>query len=153
MAKQEIQKTFTYEGLGFPVILHNAPMVEVRGIWTLDIDLNILQKVVLLSLAHQPTDLSGNQIYFIRTWLGLSQTQFSHLLGVTHPAIVKWEKAKDSPAKISLTTQRDLRLLLLDKLLGKDKDFRQAFRLIHSTVFTDRVLPLEFDVPTDLAAI
>jgi DNA-binding transcriptional regulator YiaG len=153
MAKQKIEKEFIYEGLGFPIILRNVPMIELRGIWTLDLDLNVLQKVVLLALAHHPTDLTGNQVQYIRSWLNMTQVEFGNLFGVTHPAVVKWEKAGDKASKINLTTQRDLRLLLLDKLLSKDEDFRKAFRIVHITKFSREINLLEFDVPIDLVAI
>lgn len=153
MKKQKIEKEIIYKGLGFPIILRNVPMIELRGIWTPDIDLNILQKVVLLALAHHPVELTGNQIYFIRTWLGLTQVEFGKLLGVTHPAIVKWEKTGNSLSKMNLTTQRELRLLLLDQLLTKDEDFRKAFKIVHKTEFKSKIDLLEFDVPLDLAAV
>ena len=153
MARQKIEKEFVYEGLGFPVLLKNVPMIEIRGVWTLDIDLNILQKVVLLALAHHPTDLTGNQVRYIRLWKNMTQVEFGKLLGVTHPAVVKWEKAGDKASKMNLTTQRDLRLLLLDKLLSKDEDFRKAFRIVHVTNFSSRIHLLELDVPTDLMAV
>ena len=153
MKKQKVEKEIVYEGLGFPIILRNVPMIELRGVWTLDIDLNILQKVVLLALAHHPSDMTGNQIHFIRNWLGLTQTEFGKLFGVTHPAVVKWEKAGNKGSKINLTTQRDLRLWLLDQLLSKDDDFRRAFKIIHRTDYSHPIEPLEFDVPTDLVAI
>ncbi len=153
MKKQKIEKEWIYEGLGFPIVLRNVPMIELRGIWTLDVDLNILQKVVLLALAHHPSDLTGNQIRFIRTWLGLTQSEFGKLFGVTHPAIVKWEKTENRGSKMNLTTQRDLRLLLLDRLLTRDDDFRRAFKIVHITKFTSTIQLLEFDVPIDLVAV
>jgi hypothetical protein len=153
MKKQKVEKEIFYEGLGFPIILRNAPMIELRGVWTLDIDLNILQKIALLALAHHPSDLTGNQIHFIRNWLGLTQTEFGKLFCVTHPAVVKWEKAGNKRAKINLTTQRDLRLWLLDQLLTKDDDFRKAFKIVHMTDYSHGIEPLEFDVPTDLVAV
>lgn len=153
MKKQKIEKEIVYEGLGFPVILRNVPMIELCGIWTLDIDLNIFQKVVLLALAQHPSDMTGNQIRFIRNWLGFTQTEFGKLFGVTHPAVVKWEKSGNKGSKINLTTQRDLRLWLLDQLLTKDADFRRAFKFIHMTDYSHRIEPLEFDIPIDLVAI
>lgn len=150
---EKLLKEIIYEGLGFPIILRNVPMIELRGIWTPDINLNVLQKVVLLSLAHHPSDLTGNQIRFIRTWLGLTQTEFGKVFGVTHPAIVKWEKTGDTGSKMSLTTQRDLRLLILDHLLVQDDEFRQAFKIVHMTDYIHKIQTLEFDVPTDLVAV
>lgn len=153
MNKHKIEKQTIYEGLGFPVTLYNVPLIELRGTWTLDIDLNLLQKVVLLALAHHPSDLTGNQIRFIRNWLALTQSEFGKLFGVTHPAVVKWEKTGNKGSKMSLTTQRDLRLWILDKLLAKDDDFRRAFKIAHTTDYSCPAEPLEFDVPIDLVAI
>lgn len=153
MTKQKIEKEYVYEGLGFPIILKNVSMIELRGIWTPDINLNVLQKIVLLALAHHPADLTGNQIRFIRLWLQLTQVEFGKLLGITHPAIVKWEKSENKTAKMNLTSQRDIRLLLLDKLLTRDDDFRKAFRTVHITKFSTKTTPLEFDAPKDLVAV
>lgn len=153
MKKRKIQKEVIYEGLGFPIVLRNAPMIDLRGVWALDIDLNILQKAVLLGLAHHPSDLTGNQIRFIRLWLGLTQSEFGKLFGVTHPAVVKWEKEGNKSSKITLTTQRDLRLWLLDQLLAKDEDFRKAFKIVHMNDYSHPLQPLEFDVPTELVAV
>ena len=153
MKKQKIEKEIIYEGLGFPIILRKVPMVELRGIWTPDIDLNVLQKVVLLALAHHPVDLTGNQIRFIRTWLGLTQSDFGKLFGVTHVAIVKWEKTGNTASKMNLSTQRDLRLYLLDQLLTRDEDFRKAFKIIHTTTYTGKIDLLAFEVPIDLVAV
>jgi len=153
MKKQKIEKEIIYEGLGFPIVLINVSMVELRGIWTPNIDLNVLQKVVLLSLAHYPADLTGNQIHFIRTWLSLTQSDFGKLFGVTHPAIVKWEKTGNTVSKMNLSTQRDLRLYLLDQLLVRDEDFRKAYKIIHKTEYTSKIDLLKFDVPIDLVAV
>lgn len=54
---------------------------------------------------------------------------------------------------MNLTTQRDLRLLLLDRLLTRDDDFRRAFKIVHITKFTSTIQLLEFDVPIDLVAV
>lgn len=153
MKKLKVEKEYVYEGLGFPVVLRNVPMIELRGIWAVDVDLNLLQKVVLLALAHHPSDLSGNQIRFIRSWLDLTQSEFGKLFGVTHPAVVKWEKTANKGSKMNLTTQRDLRLWLLDHLLTKDDDFRKAFKIVHMTDYSQAVEPLEIDVPIDLVAV
>lgn len=150
--KRKVVKSFVYQGLGFPVILNHVPVIEVRGVWTPDVDLNLLQKVVLLGLAHQRSDLTGNQIRFIRTWLSFNQSDFGRLLGVTHPAVVKWEKRGNRPARITVTTQRALRMMVIDRLLRKDEEFRQAFRIISELEFVDTSRSLEINAPEDLVA-
>ncbi|MEL7431605.1 MAG: hypothetical protein AAGI90_03635 [Chlamydiota bacterium] len=83
----------------------------------------------------------------------MNQTEFGKLFGVTHPAVVKWEKTGNQGSKMHLTTQRDLRLWLLDQLLAKDADFRRAFKMIHMIEYSQPIAPLAFDVPTDLVAV
>lgn len=153
MKKQKIEKEFTYEGLGFPIILYNVPMIQLRNNWVLDLDLNMLQKIVLLTLAHHPYEITGNQVRFVRNFFNLTQKKFGQLFGVSHPAIVKWEKCENQSTKMSLTTQRDLRLWVLDQLLSKDEDFRKGFKLIHTNEYSSQVKHIELNVPTDLVAV
>jgi len=153
MKRRKIEKEFEYLGLGFPVILFKVPMVEVRGVWTPEIDYSLLQRVVLRALAHYSSSLTGNHVRFIRSWLGLTQTAFGELFGVTHTAVVKWEKANDRSSKIVLTTERELRMVILDQLLKKAEDFRNAYRVIHGLDFRAEPEPVEVDTQIDLVAI
>lgn len=153
MEDHKIESRFVYEGLGFPVVLHNVPMIKLRGEWALDINMNHFQRAVLLALAYHPFDLTGDHIRYIRSWLRLSYEKFGALFGVTHPAVVKWEKAKERSAKISLSTQREIRLHILNRLLKNDYEFRNAYRRIQKVEFQSRSKPIELDAPTDLVAI
>lgn len=153
MSQQKIQEEFIYEGLGFPIVLKNVPMIYIRDSWVLNIKLNLFQKVVLLGLAFHEYILTGNQIKFIRLWLGLTQTEFGNLLGVTHPAVVKWEKYENESSKMTLTTQRDLRFLILDRLLCEDKIFRKAFRNVFERKFSNTRQPLHFDVQKEFETV
>ena len=153
MKKRKVEKELLYYGLGFPVVISNVPMVEVRGDWAPDIDLNMLQKVVLRFLAHYPSALTGDHIRFIRSWLELTQAEFGKLFGVTHTAVVKWEKAREKSAKIALTTEREIRMVILDHLLKKAEDFRNAYRVIHRLEFSGEPTPVEINSQLDLIAI
>jgi len=135
MKKQKLEKRYVYQGLGFPVVLLNVPMIEIREIWTPDIDYNILQKAVLHGLATRSSALTGNHIKFIRSWFGLTLADFGDLFGVSHAAVIKWGKSANRSAKISLTTERDIRLLILYRILKKAADFRNAFWSIHQHDF------------------
>ena len=89
--KTKIEKTYMFEGLGFPVHLTNVPMVEMRGEFILDIDFNKLQKAVLLHLCHKKTPLTGNEIKFIREYFSFTTIVFGYLFGYSHNAVLKWE--------------------------------------------------------------
>jgi len=98
--KKNIVKQFRYEGFGFPIDLLDVPVRNIRGIEVPDINYNILQRIVFEGLSHKPVPLTGNEIRFIRQSLDMTLTEFAKHFGLTHPAIVKWEKAKDDFANI-----------------------------------------------------
>jgi DNA-binding transcriptional regulator YiaG len=96
--------TFVYEGLGFPVKLIDTPMKKVFGEWVIDIDMNALQMFVFKSLIHKPYPLTGKEMRFMRKFMGMSTMEFGENLGVSHAAVVKWEKeqAKVGPIQVKL---------------------------------------------------
>lgn len=141
----KIAKSVVYEGFGFPIILQNVPMVEVRGIWTPHLQWNKLEKIVLLLLAQQHYELTGYQIRFIRHCMQLNQRDFAKLFGVTHAAVVKWERSANTPVRMHLMTQTAIRLCVLDELLKDDSQFRDNYRSIRSIDFEHTCKSLEID--------
>lgn len=121
-------KRFVYEGLGFPVVLVNVPLVKKRNIWTPAIDYNKLQKQALVALTLKPIALTGNEVHFIRTYFQMTLESFGKHFGVTHPAVLTWEKMSNKPAKINPTTELCIRLFILEKLKMSNQVFRDTFR-------------------------
>ncbi|HSX26861.1 MAG TPA: hypothetical protein VLE89_07655 [Chlamydiales bacterium] len=126
--KTKKAKRFVYEGLGFPVVLINVPLVNKRGVWTPAIDYNKLQKQVLVALAHKPVALTGNEVHFIRAYFEMTLENFGKHFGVTHVAVLMWEKMGNKPGKINPTTELCIRLFVLEKLKMNNQVFRDAFR-------------------------
>lgn len=152
MKKRKIEKSYLYCGFGFPILLEDVPMVEVRGIWAPEINYNTLQKVVLLALCYQPTSLSGNQIRFIRKYFEMTLDKFAKKFGITHAAVLKWEKKGDNPAKILEGYEKEIRLFVLDQILSDAKEFRLAFRKIFEQSYKlPKGDPLHVDVPLELS--
>jgi len=127
MEKKKVKK-FIYEGLGFPLILMDVTMVKKRDVWTPAIDYNKLQKEVLLALSHKPFSLTGNEIYFIRGYFEMTLEKFGNQFGVTHAAVLNWEKMGNKSAKINATTELCIRLFILEKLKINNQIFRDTFR-------------------------
>jgi DNA-binding transcriptional regulator YiaG len=127
MEKKRV-KRFTYEGLGFPIILIDVLLVKVRDIWTPAIDYNKLQKTVLLALSHKPFPLSGYEVHFIRAYFEMTLEAFGKNFGVTHVAVINWEKTKNKPAKINPAVELFIRLFILEKLKINNQVFRDTFR-------------------------
>ena len=109
--------------------------------------------MVLCALANSPSALTGNHIRFIRSWFSATQAEFGKLFGVTHTAVVKWEKSKNLSAKIMLSTEREIRLHILDQLLKRAEDFRNAYRIIQEFNFEAEAEPVEVNSLKDLIAI
>ncbi len=127
MEKKRV-KRFTYEGLGFPIIFINVQLIKVRGVWTPAIDYNKLQKQVLLALCHKPFPLTGHEVHFIRAYFEMTLDNFGKHFGVTHAAVINWEKTKNKPAKISPPAELFIRLFILEKLKMNNQVFRDTFR-------------------------
>lgn len=106
-------EVFVYRGFGFPVALLHVPMVRVRGVWTPDVDYNELSDRLLAVLARKPTRLTGNEIRFIRHSLAMTLEQFARRFAVTHPAVIKWERAGNRPTVMTWPVEKDIRLAVL----------------------------------------
>jgi len=122
--ERKMAKKFEYSGLGFPILLLDVPMRQVRGVEVPDVDYNILQQKVLLKLCRKPFPLTGNEIRFIRQFFELNYSEFANQFGV-----------QDAFAKITPTTELCIRLYILDALRADDKLFRSTFRLFDYSKF------------------
>lgn len=125
--KDRKTETFVYEGFGFPIKLIKCPMKKIFGEWVLDINLDKFQADMLKALIHKPVPLTGSELRFIRKSLELSTTAFGKMFGVSHPAVLKWEKEQ---VNINPATEIYIRLYVLQTLHAKDKEFRSLYEEI-----------------------
>ena len=135
-----------YEGLGFPIRLVNVPMKKICGEWAFDINFNHFHTVVLNMLARKPTPLTGKEIGFIIDYFEMSIRDFAKLFGVTHAAVLKWQKEQ---AKMNPATEVYLRLYIVDHLKATNKEFRRIYSKITPKDLANSVndnTPLEVDV-------
>lgn len=147
--KPEKLSTFVYEGLGFPIRLINVPMRKSLGHWILDINFNRLHIGVLLLLVKKPERLSGKEIRFIRHYLEKSARDFGKLLGVSHVAVLKWENEE---RKMTIGTEIQIRLYILDHLRVTDKEFRKIY-LTFTPEMIDRKDNIEYSLELDAERI
>ena len=144
--ERKVQKHFVDMGFGFPVHLINVPMIKVRGQWTPDVDYNKLQGLVLKQLAHKSGRLSGAEVHFIRQALEMTLQQFAKRLGVSHVAVIKWEKVGSESTTMNWSTEKDIRLFVLSRLGASSKDAMALY------AFLEEVLPsrsVKIEVPLD----
>lgn len=122
--KTKKTKTFVFQGLGFPVTLIKAPMRKVFGEWILDINMEHLQLAVLRMLVYKTSRLTKDELRFFRKYLSLSTPEFGKVFGVSHVAVLRWEKGR---RQLSAAVEFYIRLYMLNHLHAKDKEFRNLY--------------------------
>jgi hypothetical protein len=129
-------------GFGFPVVLEQVSMVQVRGKWTPAINYNQLTRAVLRQLAGLDGRLTGHQVRFVRLHFEMTLQAFAARFGVSHVAVLKWEQRGNKPTGMTWSTEKDIRLFIHQQLSGQPREFLQLYeQLAHVTaVRPSRVL-------------
>ena len=128
----KLKKWHIDESFGFRVKVLNAPMVKARGAWTLNVNRDFLQDLVLRALTRKATRLTGNEIRFVRQSASLTQAKFAEKFDVSNVAVHKWEQEGDLSPNIKWPLEREIRLFILDNLEGKDAALGQLYRALRS---------------------
>lgn len=127
--EKKVVSFYEVPGFGFPVEIINAPMVKVHGEWILDIDQIDLERKVASAVAMKPVRLTGNEIKFLRHHLDMTLKEFAKKFDVTHPAVLKWERAGHHVPDMKWTTEKDIRLFILSNAV-KPVQFFAVYQLL-----------------------
>lgn len=122
------RKRYIDYSLGFPVTILNAPMVKVRGQWALRVNYNDYQEAVLSLLAFKPTKLTGSEIQFIRKHFEMTVRDYADRFAIRHPAVIKWEKQRDKATRMTWSTEKDIRLFIVNELSKKSSELAKLYR-------------------------
>ena len=145
MTDSKIEKRFVYEGFGFALVLRNVAMIQVRGAWTPKLDYNKLAREVMLALGRKPARLTGNEIHFIRHYFEMTLAGFGKRFDVSHPAVLKWEGARNRVPALKWPVEKDIRLFILDQLHVRPAAFKVAYESFREEAKTV-TKPIEMDV-------
>ena len=148
--KKKIQRIYQDHGFGFPVTLLNVPMIETRDEWVPRIKQKELQERVLEALVFKPSRLTGSEIHFIRLFAKMSLVQFAERFDVTHPAVIKWERAENHISGMSWSTEKDIRLFALRQLSPRPQQFMIAYEQL-TEVALDKSSPIKIDLDKESA--
>lgn len=140
--KNKILKNFTYNGLGFPIKLHNVEMAMIEGELHPKIDVKEISESAIKSLVRQENRLTGNQIKFIRTYFSMSLREFSKVVNESHMAVKKWEDFGNKPTNMDLNIEILLRLHIHNQVAAvktnKDKiEFYDQYTAL-TTLFSEQ---------------
>ena len=124
------KKTVTYNGLGFPVYLTNVKTRIILGEEQPVINHAELERQVFELLLWAKAKLSGVQLGFVRSYMGLSQTKFANALGLkNHSRFSQWEKMGDAATGMSPALELATRMIMAN-YLGKIEEFSIGFESI-----------------------
>lgn len=108
--------------LGFPIMLIDPPMIEIRGHLMPDFNMGQLQDTVFALLARKTARLSGSEVGFIRAYLRMRQVDFALLLNkANHSVVSQWEAKQDEPSGMDYNTEVLLRLIMATQAGMGDK--------------------------------
>ena len=82
-------------------------------------DIDGLHRAIGRWLVSTRKELSGGEVRFLRHELELSQSALSALLGVTERTVIRWENDRNGRNVGNAAADRTLRLLYIEKALGK----------------------------------
>ncbi len=130
----KIKARYVDNGFGFPVVMRNVPMVKARDEWTPHIDYNLLAGEVLKMLSVLQGRLSGDQLRFIREHFEMTLQQFAGRFAVTHPAVIKWERAGSNPTGMNWSTEKDIRLFVLKSIENRPRSLFDLYNQLENAV-------------------
>lgn len=104
-----IEKNYVDHGFGFPVVIDQVE-IEVVGNEEIPlIDYGQLNLQVIGYLRLKPSKLTGKEVRFLRRALEMTLQQCGTAFGVTHSAVIAWEKTGDEPTHMERGMEKLLR--------------------------------------------
>jgi DNA-binding transcriptional regulator YiaG len=148
--KKKIQKVYRDHGFGFPVTLLNVPLIEVRGEWVPAVNQKELRERVVEALVLKHSRLTGSEVRFLRLFSEMTLEQFAERFDVTHPAVMRWERAKSRVTGMGWTTEKDIRLFALNGLEPKPQKFVVVYERL-TEVAPEKLEPIKINLEKQIA--
>jgi putative zinc finger/helix-turn-helix YgiT family protein len=95
--------------------------------------MNELHRALALAVASQPFRLQGEDVRYLRKYLGMTQDKFAELLHIHKSNLSKWENNEDKIGEQSDRLIRTVVLTLGEGLQKKAADVVRAFPAIRET--------------------
>lgn len=123
-------KKWIFNGFGFPIELKNVPAREIRGSIEPVINYKELALKVISEICSDENDapLTGRQVFFLRNHLGMTIRKFGEFTDSTHAAVKKWENCLDNPTMMSASSEKMLRLKVLERVGVEPAEFLEVFK-------------------------
>jgi DNA-binding transcriptional regulator YiaG len=132
-----IRGDYLWRDVDLPVTLRNVEQIQCEKCGNVDVvipRLAQLMRTIALAVIHKPYRLRGEEVRFLRKYLGMTGADFSALLKVDKTTLSKWENNEDPVGEQSDRLIRMVALGLGEGLQGEIGAVVRAFTSIHSNV-------------------
>ena len=149
--KTKTVKNYTYHGLGFPIVIQDAKVVETK--FGIGLDPKLRSKVKDYAIKALLTEISrytGAQLKFIRKYLELTQQDFADKLGMGRTKVVSLENTNLELAPLSKGE-----IILIKALLSKGKEEKEHKRIRPKELLDScyKLIDLDFTRPMPIEAL
>jgi DNA-binding transcriptional regulator YiaG len=131
-----IRGNYRFDEVGLPVLLKHVELVKCEHCGNVDPiipDLNGLMHVIAFAVISRPCKLGGQEIKFLRKYLGMNGEEFAGILDIDRTTLSKWENGQD----IGPQSDRLIRLLVLNKSTELRKHVEEMMRRFSSITDCD----------------
>jgi DNA-binding transcriptional regulator YiaG len=109
------RRTLHYAACGLEyVYLENVPVRKTAHGEVIDADLARIERQIAIEVVRHGVPIRGAEVQFLRKSLGLSLERFGKMLGLSAPAILKWERARGK--RLEPTNEVGVRALMAEQL-------------------------------------
>jgi DNA-binding transcriptional regulator YiaG len=132
---------FKESGLDY-VYLKGIDLVKCHDCGTIDPiipHINELMRVVALAVIARPYRLAGEEVRFLRKFLGKTGAEFSGIVSVDITTLSKWENNEDPVGEQSDRLIRAVVLALDDKLKERSRDVINSFPQIEKEFHDNQI--------------
>jgi DNA-binding transcriptional regulator YiaG len=110
-----ITGNYRFDEVGLPVLLMNIEQVDCKECGTVEPiipDLNGLMHVIAFAVVAHPCKLDGDEVRFLRKYLGVGGGEFSKLVDIDRTTLSKWE---NNQQEIGKNSDRLIRFVVINK--------------------------------------
>jgi DNA-binding transcriptional regulator YiaG len=120
------------------VYLKNVPIRDTTHGQVLAVDMSVVEVEIAREIVKQGIPIRGAEVQFLRKSLALSMDRFGKLLGLSAPAILKWERARTR--RLAPINEVAVRALMAEQL---DVELKGRFTILKGNAKTPTRLCLK----------
>ena len=88
-------------------------------------------------LARKPTRLTGDEVKFARKFFEMTTRAFAERFSFKHAAVIKWESKGEYFTQMAWSSEKAIRLFILDELTKDASEFRSLYRSLKEIAMED----------------